>query len=176
MTSEERVACPYCKEMILPGAIKCKECGSNLAKRWSGAATTGQAFNFSGQSFNWVRNQPDRKLFGVAACIAHNLRLSATLIRLIFVVLTFIGFIGPILYFALVVILPAEPGTRSLFETVVDAIGAAVDNFQRRGPVATPASGTTSGAVVAHNGPPVMSPSPAPPVAPNPPEANIPNA
>jgi phage shock protein C len=176
VTSEERVACPYCKEMILLGAIKCKECGSNLAKRWSGAQTAGQSFNFGGQSFNWVRNQPNRKVFGVAACIAHNLRLSATLIRLIFVVLTFIGFLGPILYFALMAILPAEPGTRSLFETIVDAVGAAVDNFQRRGPVVASGAVPPSGAAIPPDSQPAMAQLPQAPVLPNPPEPNTPNA
>lgn len=28
---ENRVACPYCKELVLRGASKCKHCGSALA-------------------------------------------------------------------------------------------------------------------------------------------------
>jgi phage shock protein PspC (stress-responsive transcriptional regulator) len=105
--------------MILPGAIKCKECGSNLGVR-----------TFTNQKMAWVRNFPDRKLLGVASCIAHNLRVSPTLVRLVFVLLTFVSFLGVILYLALAALIPAEPGKRSAFEAAVDAVGAAFDNFR----------------------------------------------
>jgi phage shock protein PspC (stress-responsive transcriptional regulator) len=149
--SEERVACPYCRELILPGAIKCKECGSNLSKRGSGIHSAAQALNFSGRTFDWTRNQPNRKVFGVAACIANNLRVSATLVRLIFVLLTFVSLLGLILYIALAAIIPPEPGTRSLFEAGVDSLGTVFDSFHGRQPAtaaSAPANVPAASAVV----------------------------
>ncbi|MGI8906829.1 MAG: PspC domain-containing protein [Candidatus Sumerlaeaceae bacterium] len=78
----------------------------------------------------WARNFPDRKLLGVASCIAHNLGVSPTLVRLLFVLLTFVSLLGLFLYIALALLIPAAPGQRSAFEAVVDAIGAAFDNFR----------------------------------------------
>jgi phage shock protein PspC (stress-responsive transcriptional regulator) len=126
MSGEERVACPYCREMILSGAIKCKECGSNLSRKRVGQA--GGAW----QTFDWTRNQPNRKVLGVAACIANNLRVSATIVRLAFVLLTFVSLLGLILYLALAAVIPPEQGSRSLFETAVDSLGAAFDSFNGR--------------------------------------------
>src|SRR5688500_6283181 len=61
---EARVPCPYCKETILQGAIKCKHCGSNLRRQAS----------LTGGNWIWARNLPDRKILGVSACIAANFR------------------------------------------------------------------------------------------------------
>jgi phage shock protein PspC (stress-responsive transcriptional regulator) len=119
--------------MILPGAIKCKECGSNLGVR-----------SFTGQKMSWVRNFPDRKLLGVASCIAHNLRVSPTLVRLVFVLLTFVSFLGLILYAILAALIPAEPGRRSAFEAAVDAVGAAFDNIRTRPNTCCAGAATTS--------------------------------
>ena len=119
MEQTERVPCPYCREMILVGAVKCKECGSNLGGK-----------SFITRGMVWARNFPDRKLLGVASCIAHNMRISPTLVRLGFVLLTFVSFLGLFLYLALAALIPAMPGQRSAFETLVDAVGAAFDNIR----------------------------------------------
>ncbi len=108
---EERVACPYCREMILPGALKCKECGSNLRRRWCPPP----------EGMIWTRNPPGRKLLGVAACLAHNFRVSPTFVRLTFVLLTFVSFLGLVLYLALWAILPPAPGQPSAFDRALDA-------------------------------------------------------
>jgi len=168
VNTEERVACPFCKELILPDAIKCKECGSTLSKR-------GPAGQFSVGAFSWVRNQPNRKILGVAACIAYNLRVSATVVRLVFVLLTFVSFLGLILYLALAAVLPADPGTRSLFETAVDAIGAAFDSFHRRNVPVVTAAGTTMSGSESTNAPPPAAQLP-PLTPPLPPEPTLPNS
>lgn len=32
-TKQQRVPCPYCKELIMPGAIKCRFCGEKIATK-----------------------------------------------------------------------------------------------------------------------------------------------
>ncbi|MBX7247141.1 MAG: PspC domain-containing protein [Candidatus Sumerlaeaceae bacterium] len=120
METTERVPCPYCCELILPDAVKCKECGSSL----KGAKTPRP------ETPGWHRDQPDRKVLGVAACVGRNLHVSPTLVRLGFVVATFFGAAGIIVYLALAAILPGEAGQRSLFDRFVDAIGAAAQSFR----------------------------------------------
>ncbi len=143
MQQEARVPCPYCKEMILPGALKCKACGSSLRRQ---IAAPG--------NWTWARNLPDRKVLGVAACIATNFRVSATIVRLLFILLTFVSFLGLFIYLLLAAVIPAEQGQRSLFEMAVDSIGAAIDSLRAR---STPAPAGSA---------PVPAPSPAPGPAP----------
>lgn len=142
MTENERVQCPYCRELILAGAVKCKECGSILGRlpRTSG-------------SKEWVRNLPERKFFGVSAAIAKNYHVSVTLVRLIFILLTFLHLLGLAIYLILVAIIPYEAGKRSLFETAVDAISAALESARTRPSVASGAVSTE--ATVATAPPPV---------------------
>lgn len=149
-----RVPCPYCKELILEGAIKCKHCGSSLRRPAA----------FSTNNWVWVRNQPDRKVLGVASCISANFNVSATLIRLIFVLLTFIGGSGLLIYLVLAAIIPAEHGKRSLFEAAVDALGAALDNLKNQPSKTTvaPATTTTPDAAAAS-----AAPAPEPPPMPD---------
>lgn len=127
MDERQRVACPYCREMILADAAKCKECGSTLRK---GACL--------GMNMVWARNVTERKFFGVAAAIARNFHISVTLVRLAFVLATLFHLLGLFVYLALVVLIPYEPGQRSWFEKVVDAMSAALDSF-RSHPVSVPA-------------------------------------
>ena len=147
MEQTQRVPCPYCRELILPGAIKCKECGSSLARQWA-----------PGSKMVWARSLPDRKVLGVSACIAHNFRVSPTLVRLTFVLLTFVSLLGLFLYLGLAAIIPPAPGQRSLFEKAVDAMGAALDNF-RQPPVPEGAEARTTAYQAAPFEPP---PAPAP--------------
>lgn len=148
-----RVPCPYCKELILEGAIKCKHCGSNLRRPAA----------FSMSKWAWVRNQPDRKILGVASCISANFNVSATLIRLIFVLLTFIGGSGLFIYLILAAVIPVAPGERSLFEAAVDALGAALDNLRNNPSTTATAPATTTPPDAA---PASAAPAPAPPPMP----------
>jgi len=157
MEQVERVPCPYCRELILPGALKCKECGSNLT---SGSARTW----LQPLPRVWARNQGDRKLLGVASCIATNLRVSPTLVRLVFVLLTFVSLLGLFLYLILAMIIPPAPGERSAFETMVDMMGAAVDNFSkdRKHAAAVAAAADANAGYCVPQASPSPSPSPAP--------------
>lgn len=55
------------------------------------------------------RSRTDRKLGGVCGGLAQYLNLDATLIRVLFVVLTLLGGAGPLIYLALWIIVPNEP-------------------------------------------------------------------
>lgn len=145
MSDQERVPCPYCRELILADAIKCKECGSTLKK--PAMARIGTA---------WYRNLPEKKFFGVSACIAKNLHISVTLVRLGFVLATFLHLLGVLTYLALVALIPYEQGGRSWFEMIVDSLSAAMDSFKTRPIPAVPATVQTP-------------PAPPAPAAPEPP-------
>jgi phage shock protein C len=62
-----------------------------------------------GQTRKLYRSRTDRKLAGVCGGLAQYFNLDATLIRVAFVVLTLLGFAGPILYLALWIVVPEEP-------------------------------------------------------------------
>lgn len=136
--THERVPCPYCCELILPDAVKCKECGSSLKGAKSPKPETP----------GWHRAQPDRKVLGVAACVGRNLHVSPTLVRLGFVVATFFGAAGIIVYLALAAILPGEAGQRSLFDRFVDAVGAATQSFQTTAAPKTATAGAAPASTV----------------------------
>lgn len=91
--------CPYCAEPVRARATICPHCRSVLG----GTAAPGEAY----------RERPGRQIAGVSIALAEALGISVTLVRLAFIVLTFISFIGPPLYLALWLLLPAEPGGRS---------------------------------------------------------------
>jgi hypothetical protein len=56
---------------------------------------------------------------------------------------TFLHLAGLFIYIILAAIIPAEPGKRSVFETCVDAVGAAFESVRQR-PV-TSAAGNSAG-------------------------------
>lgn len=87
--------CPFCAEPIGATAVICPHCRSHLD-----ASATNEAY----------RNRPGRQIAGVAIGLSHPLGVSVTFLRLLFVVLTFVSFIGPIVYMALWLLLPYEPG------------------------------------------------------------------
>jgi phage shock protein PspC (stress-responsive transcriptional regulator) len=124
MTEQLRVPCPFCKELILADALKCKECGSTLKSR-----------TWFPNGFSWYRDLPDRKLLGVAACVARNARISVTLVRLGIVVACFFSGAGVLAYFVLAAVLPFEQGGRSLFDKIVDAASAAFESLRYKAPV-----------------------------------------
>lgn len=84
--------CPYCAESIQDAAIKCRHCGSSLA----GSPLTR----------DWYRARRGKRVAGVCAGLAREFGISATPIRLTFILLTLMGGPGLILYAILWVIMP----------------------------------------------------------------------
>ncbi|HLK12488.1 MAG TPA: PspC domain-containing protein [Candidatus Binatia bacterium] len=87
--------CPYCAEEILVEAVRCRHCRSWLTAR---------------DPQRWHRDHPERRLAGVAAALAHALALPVAAVRLAFLALTFVHFLGPLLYLALWLVVPLQPG------------------------------------------------------------------
>ncbi|HZP43645.1 MAG TPA: PspC domain-containing protein [Candidatus Binatia bacterium] len=91
--------CPYCAEDVAPDALRCPHCRSDLAARGL-----------------WYRDQPDRRVAGVAAAVARGLGLPVTAVRLAFIVLAFVHFLGVVAYVALWLLLPFRAGEESPLE------------------------------------------------------------
>jgi phage shock protein PspC (stress-responsive transcriptional regulator) len=98
---EETPRCPYCAEEIRPEAVRCPHCRSRLA-----------AFDPE----RWRRDYPERRIAGVSTALAHALCVPLTVVRVAFVVLTFIHFVGPLAYAALWAAIPYAPGQESPLE------------------------------------------------------------
>lgn len=90
--------CPYCAEDIREEAIKCRHCGSFLeGSAWSA---------------NWYRSKRSKMIAGVCGGLAEQFGISATALRLAFVVLTLLGAgWGVIVYIVLWIIMPFAPET-----------------------------------------------------------------
>ena len=84
--------CPYCAEPIQDSAIKCRYCGSQV----EGSPSTRE----------WYRRREGKRIAGVCAGLAEEFGISATPLRLAFVLLSLIGGPGLILYFILWMIMP----------------------------------------------------------------------
>src|SRR5262245_65616831 len=92
----ERRPCPFCAEEIAEEAARCPYCRSRLV-----------AFDLSA----WYRDHPERKVAGVAAALGHALAVPVMVVRAAFVVCTlFVLHIGPLVYAALWLLIPFEPG------------------------------------------------------------------
>ncbi len=89
-------ACPFCAETIKDKAKKCRYCGSRL--------------DGNPLRDEWYKLEDGRKIAGVCSGLAHHFNISATLLRLAFVIATFVpGFgVGPLIYITLWIILPTK--------------------------------------------------------------------
>jgi phage shock protein C len=106
--------CPYCAEEIRPEAIRCPHCRSRIAAL---------------DPARWYRDHPERRIAGVAAAVAHAVALPLTVVRVGFVVATFVHFLGPIVYGALWLLIPFRPGEPSPIARLIDAIRDLVAGF-----------------------------------------------
>lgn len=92
--SETRT-CPLCAEPVSPAVVVCPHCQGKLKN-----ALLSDAY----------RNRPGKQIAGVAIALAETLGVSVTFIRLVFLVLAFVNFLGLAIYATMWLLLPAEPG------------------------------------------------------------------
>ncbi len=100
----ETKRCPYCAEEIQAAAVRCRYCRSRL--------TTFDAER-------WHRNYPEARIAGVCAAIAHAVTVPLPAVRLAFVILSFVHFLGVFVYAGLWLIIPLDPGGESHLEALL---------------------------------------------------------
>ena len=95
MTSEtNKKQCPYCAETIEMKAIRCRFCGSWL--------------DHSRFMLGWTRSREYGKILGICAGLSQQFGIPVTFFRLAFIILTFFGGWGVLLYLALWLLMPWE--------------------------------------------------------------------
>jgi len=92
---EDVRTCPYCAEEIRAAATRCPYCRSRLTAL---------------DPERWFRDHPERRVAGVASAVARALAMPVGAVRLGFIVLTFVHFLGALLYAALWLLIPFTPG------------------------------------------------------------------
>jgi phage shock protein PspC (stress-responsive transcriptional regulator) len=103
----EMQTCPLCAEPVKPTAVVCPHCKGQLRNT---------------PLVDTYRNRPGRQIAGVAVALAEALGISVTFVRLGFIILTFVNFLGPVIYVTLWLLIPEEPGRAPLIGKVISAI------------------------------------------------------
>ena len=127
----ERKRCTYCAEEIRAEASRCPYCRSRVR-------------TFDGSQ--WHRDHGDRKIAGVAAAVSHAFSVPVGLVRLTFVVLSFVHLIGVMTYGVLWLVLPAKPRSRSPLEQGLERAQVWAGKLARGPHAAAPAAGPAAAA------------------------------
>jgi len=101
----ENKRCAYCAEEIRSEAVRCPHCRSRL-----------DGFDVE----HWHRGHDDSRFAGVATAVAHALSVPVGLVRLGFVIASFVHLVGVIAYLVLWTIIPPIAGERSVLEAALD--------------------------------------------------------
>jgi phage shock protein PspC (stress-responsive transcriptional regulator) len=108
--------CPACAEEIASEAVRCPYCRSRLSYI---------------DARGWHRDQPGRKLGGVCVALARSLALPVGPVRAAFVLLSFVQFLGPVVYLALWLTIPFRLDGDSIVERALAVLRDLVEQLWR---------------------------------------------
>jgi phage shock protein C len=91
--------CPE-EVVMIDGKLYCKECSDRMREQEAREKEDGKRL---------YRSRKDRVLFGVCGGIAKYFNVDPTIVRIIWVILTFAYGVGIILYIIMALIIPKEP-------------------------------------------------------------------